>query len=364
MSEFFEMYIKKTFLHLALMSFRMLLLPFSFIYGLAVFFRNMFFDLGIFTEKRFEFPLISIGNLTTGGTGKTPHVEYIIRLLISQKSVATLSRGYGRRTSGFNYVFEDSKAEMVGDEPLQLKNKFKNITVAVCESRMLGIEKIIQENPLTDVILLDDAFQHRSVKAGFSVLLLEYSKIFSTDFLLPAGNLREPISSKKRADIIVISKCPQIISDEERKRIVLKVLPETKQKLFFSSLVYAAEVKSVYDVDKLNLTPSLNVLLVTGIADARDLKAYVQEKSSLVKHMEFSDHHAYTLTDIKTMVEIFSTIATENKIILTTEKDAMRLKETDALRNIPLYFQPVEIKIHVKDEAIFNNQILEYVGKN
>lgn len=361
---FFGESIRKTFLPLALMSIRILLLPFSVIYGMAVFIRNTFYDLGIFNEKKFDFPVISIGNLTTGGTGKTPHIEYLVRLLASNKNVATLSRGYGRKTNGFQYVSENSKPETVGDEPLQLKNKFNKITVAVCESRKSGIEKIMQENPLTDVVLLDDAFQHRAVKAGLSVLLLEYSKIFKSDFLLPAGNLREPFVSKKRADVIVVSKCPQVISDEERKRIFEKLKPDEKQNVFFSSLLYAPEIKSVFASEKLQLNAELNVLLVTGIADASGIKTYLESQAKLIKHIGFSDHHNFSSADIKGLVEIFSTIAYENKIILTTEKDAMRLREHEALKELPLYYLPVEVVFHESDKEEFNKMIIRYVGKN
>jgi tetraacyldisaccharide 4'-kinase len=356
--------IKKTFLPLALMSLRILLLPFSVIYGLAVFIRNTFYDLGVFTENRFDFPVISIGNLTTGGTGKTPHIEYLVRLLDTDKNVATLSRGYGRKTNGFQYVSENSKPEIVGDEPLQLKNKFNKITVAVCESRKSGIERIIQDNPLTDVVLLDDAFQHRAVKSGLSILLLDYSKILKPDFLLPAGNLREPFSSKKRADVILVSKCPEVISNEERKMFFEKVKPNEKQKVFFSSLLYAPEIKSVFGSEKLPLKAELNVLLVTGIADASGIKVYIEDQTKLIRHLGFSDHHNFSSSDIKGIVEIFSTIAYENKIIITTEKDAMRLREHEALKKLPLYYLPVEVVFHENDKKEFNKLIVQYVGKN
>ncbi|MGE0635681.1 MAG: tetraacyldisaccharide 4'-kinase [Bacteroidia bacterium] len=346
------------------MSLRILLLPLSMLYWIAVFFKNKFYDWGIFTQKRFDFPVISVGNLTTGGTGKTPHIEYLVRLLSTDKNVATLSRGYGRKTSGFHYVFENSKPEIVGDEPLQLKSKFNKITVAVCESRKPGIQRIVKDNPITDVVLLDDAFQHRAVKAGLSVLLLEYSKIFKSDFLLPAGNLREPFSSKKRADIIVVSKCPAVISDEERKRITEKTAPDKNQKLFFSSLAYAAEIKSVFSSEKLQLTSSANILLVTGIADATAIKSYIETQCKLIKHISFSDHHNFSNADIKAIAEIFSTIAKENIIILTTEKDAMRLRSYEALKKLPLYYLPVEVVFRENDKEGFNKTIIQYVGKN
>lgn len=346
------------------MSLRILLHPLSVLYGLVVFIRNAFYDWGILNEKRFDFRVISVGNLTTGGTGKTPHVEYLVRLLAPDKNVATLSRGYGRKTNGFQYVSENSKPEKVGDEPLQLKNKFNKVTVAVCESRNSGIEKIIMDNPLTDVVLLDDAFQHRAVKAGLSILLIEYSKIFKPDFLLPAGNLREPFLSKKRADIIVVSKSPMKISDTERIRIIKKIDPENKQKVFFSSLFHSSEIKSVFGSDSLQINEELTALLVTGIADASAIEAYIQTHAKLIKHIKFSDHHTFSNTEIKGIAEIFSTIANENKIMLTTEKDAMRLREHEALKKLPLYYLPVEVVFHKNDQEEFNKTIVQYVGKN
>ena len=346
------------------MNFQLLLLPFSIVYGIVVFVRNKFFDLGILKENKFDVPVIGIGNITTGGTGKTPHVEYLVRLLSSYKNIATLSRGYRRKTSGFLYVSENNTTEMVGDEPLQLKNKFKEITVVVSEKRKDGIEKILKDNPQTSVVLLDDAFQHRAVKPGLSILLLDYSTIFKTDFLLPAGNLREPFSAKKRADIIVVSKCPQTLQDNERNKIIERIYPDKKQNMFFSSVVYAIEIKSVFSSEKLALSSNLNTILVTGIADSKGIKAYIKTSAKLIKHIEFSDHHIFSDADIKKIVEIFSTIANEIKIILTTEKDAMRLKDIEELRKLPIYYLPVEIKFNEKDKEEFNKMILKYVGKN
>jgi tetraacyldisaccharide 4'-kinase len=346
------------------MNFRLLLLPFSLVYGIVIFVRNRLFDFGILKENKFDVPVIGIGNITTGGTGKTPHVEYLIRLFSSDKNIATLSRGYGRKTSGFLYVSDDNTTEMVGDEPLQLKNKFKEITVAVSEKRKEGINKILKDNPQTSVVLLDDAFQHRAVKPGLSILLLDYLAFFKNNFLLPAGNMREPFSEKKRADIIVVSKCTHTLQDDEKKIIIERISPDKMQNVFFSSVVYAPEIKAVFSSEERALTTNLNTLLVTGIADASGVKAYTETKTKLAKHLEFSDHHQFSGADIRNIIEIFSTIATENKIILTTEKDAMRFKVSEELKKLPLYYLPVEIKFHKKDKNEFNKLILQYVGKN
>jgi len=345
------------------MKFRILLLPFSLIYGFVVLLRNTFYDIGIFKENKFIIPVISVGNLTTGGTGKTPHIEYLAALFAGKNSLAILSRGYGRRTKGIKYVATNSFAEDVGDEPLQLKNKFTEITVAVCEKRKDGIEKIIRDNPKTSVILLDDAFQHRAVKPGLSILLLEYSKIFQPDFLLPAGNLREPFSSRKRADVIIITKCSAGPEEELIKQISAKIKPSENQHLFFSSLSYS-NPKSLWGKEEFPLDKNVNIMLVTGIANPVEIKKYVSEKADLIKHLNFSDHHTFTDHEIENIVEIFSTIAGGKKIILTTEKDAMRLKTEEGLRNLPVYYLPVEIKFQEKEEEKFNKLILEHVGKN
>jgi len=346
------------------MNFRLFLLPFSLIYGSAVFLRNKLFDFAVFKETKFPVSIISIGNITTGGTGKTPHIEYLLKLLSTDKNVATLSRGYGRKTRGFLYVNKNAKAEIVGDEPLQLKTKFSDAVVSVCESRVIGIEQILKDNPDTSVVLLDDAFQHRQVKAGISILLLDYGKIFKPDFLLPAGNLREQFSSKKRADIIVVTRCPLLLQDSERMKVIEKISATENQKVFFSSMVYAEKIESVFGSDKIALTKNTSTLLVTGIADASGINAYTETKTKLEKHLEFNDHHKFSNADIKSIIEIFSTIAAGNKIILTTEKDAMRMKHEEKLKTLPLYYLPIEVRFPENDAEKFNKLITDYVGKN
>ena len=345
------------------MNFRFLLLPFSLIYGFVIFIRNRCYDLGVLKVNKFSLPLIGVGNITTGGTGKTPHIEYLINLLSPASKVATLSRGYGRKTNGFAYAEKNSFASEVGDEPLQLKNKVPAIGVAVCENRKTGIEKILKDEPETKVVLLDDAFQHRAVNPSLSILLLEYSKIFKSDFLLPAGNLREPFSAKKRADIIVVSKYPLNLSDEEREKIILKIAPDSNQKLFFSGIVYN-NLHPVFESNDQLPQTNASCLLVTGIADASGIKQHCELNTKLFRHLEFADHHAFSGADIRNIIKIFSTIAAENKIIITTEKDAMRLKVFGELNNLPLYYLPVSVKFLDKDEQSFNQLILQHVGKN
>lgn len=345
------------------MNFRLLLLPFSLVYGLGVFFRNKLYDIGIFRENEFDVSVISVGNLTTGGSGKTPHIEYLIKLLSSNYHLASLSRGYGRKTEGFAYVELNSMASEVGDEPLQLKSKFREIVVTVSESRKAGIERILQDYPKTSIILLDDAFQHRSVKPSVSILLSEYSKFFTKDYLLPAGNMREPFSSKKRADVIVISKCPSIIEDERRNSILQKIKLSRKQKIFFSSLSYS-NPKSIRGNLEIFLDKNTFVLLVTGIANATEIISYVSEQSKLIRHLEFSDHHLFTDNEVEKIVKIFSNIVAENKIILTTEKDSMRMKNIGILNNLPVFFLPVEVKFSGKEDEEINKIIIDHVGKN
>lgn len=305
--------------------------------------------------------MIGVGNLTTGGTGKTPHIEYLVKLLSGYENIAVLSRGYGRKTKGFLYVSETSDAEQSGDEPLQIKVKFPQLTVAVCESRKDGIERILKDNSLISLILLDDAFQHRFVRQSLSVLLVDYNKVFQNDYLLPAGNLREPFSSAKRADVIIISKSHEVVSDEIHYQLRKKFASNDKQTLFFSSISYD-KVQHVFSGSEISLTKDISCFLVTGIADASLMKKYLEDRTELIKHLEYNDHHIFTNDEIQNIVKIFSTIAATNKIIVTTEKDAMRLKQAKELKNLPVYYLPIEIGFHNGEE--FNRLIKDHVRKN
>lgn len=344
------------------MNFRFLLFPFSLPYAFIVWARNLFYDFGIFRQTTFDVPVINVGNLTVGGTGKTPHIEYLIQLL-GAKNIAVLSRGYRRKSKGFLYVETNSSVSDVGDEPVQIKSKFNNCVVAVCEERKTGIENILAEHKTIDVILLDDAFQHRAVKPSLNILLMDFNKALLPAVPLPAGNYREVFSSKKRADIIVISKAPLMMRDAVKEKFITRIKPAENQQLFFSGLVYGKPV-SVFSGKNLEWNKSLHVLLVSGIADATLFENFVETNFTLEKHLAFSDHHLFTEHEIETIEKLFSNITAEKKIILTTEKDSVRLKSMTALQKLPLYYLPVEVKFHKQDEEKFNKIIQEHVGKN
>ena len=345
---------------------RILVFPLSFVYGCIVFLRNKLYDLGILSSTEFDIPIISVGNLSAGGTGKTPHIEYLIRLLKPEFYIATLSRGYGRKSKGFILSDTQSTASDIGDEPLQFKKKFKELRVAVDGNRVRGIKKLKEEFPSLQTILLDDAFQHRAVKPGLSIVLSDFSKPYTSDFMLPSGNLREFPSGIKRADIIIITKCPDILLPIERKRLETVVNPLPHQQIYFSYLKYGEFIP--LNGDTVNLFSkeyyfdrNYTVLLLTGIAATASIEYYLKNKVKNIIPAKFSDHHNYTKNDLLSIQKIFNNIASANKIILTTEKDAMRLKNlefSNILKTLPLFYIPIEIEFHDKDKNEFNEQVL------
>ena len=344
------------------------LLPLSWLYGLGVGFRNMLFEMGVLKSRSFNTPVISVGNITVGGTGKTPHVEYLIRLLKDKMNVAVLSRGYKRKSSGYILSDKDTPMRMIGDEPYQMKQKFPDITVAVDKKRTRGIENLTEEgNGLgVDVILLDDAFQHRYVKPGINILLVDYHRLLIYDRLLPAGRLREPIKAKDRADIVIVTKCPKDLKPIDVRVITKAMKLYPYQQLFFSSHDYDTP-KAVFSGEafdgKLN---GQNILLLTGIASPEQLMHDLQELESQITPLTFGDHHNFSKKDVARINSTFESMA-EPKIILTTEKDATRLMATEGLSDevkSKLYMLPMRIVIMQDQEEEFNNKILGYVYKN
>jgi len=314
---------------------RNILLPFVPIYFLITWIRNIFFDIGILSTKAYNLPIICVGNLSVGGTGKTPMIEYIIRLLKDSNEVATLSRGYKRETKGFIVASENASARTIGDEPFQFYSKFKDIIVSVDENRQRGISSLMDAHNDLDVILLDDAYQHRKVKAGLNILLTTYGNLYCNDILLPTGNLREPRSGANRADVIIITKCPELLNDSEKKEIEnrLKVLPH--QRLFFSSITYSDAVQNQSQSHPISILNDQKFSLVTGIANARPMVAYLKSKGFDFDHLNFSDHHKFSKEEL---IKI-----NEKKLILTTEKDFGRLK--DSIKNKGLFYLPIEMKV-------------------
>ncbi|HYK77441.1 MAG TPA: tetraacyldisaccharide 4'-kinase [Daejeonella sp.] len=341
---------------------RLLLFPFSLIYGLVVLLRNTAFNLGIFRSVKFSVPVISIGNLAVGGAGKSPMTEYLVALLKEDYKIATLSRGYGRKTSGFGLVNPSSTASEVGDEPLQFKQKFPDITVAVCEKRVEGIGRL---QPDHELIVLDDAYQHRAVKPGLSLLLFDYNSLFNFQFLLPTGDLREPLNGRRRADIIVVTKCPENLDEDSRNRILQQVAPYPHQQVFFSYLAYGnlQALDHQYPERSLNsLLPDTEVILLTGIANAEPLLAEIRKYTSRIDHHHYPDHHQFSKKNIAKLVSAYQE-AGVNKLIITTQKDAQRLKEPfiqELLSGLPVYYLPVKAEISPADVSRFNHLIKTY----
>lgn len=331
---------------------RKILFPFAVLYGLITQFRNFLYDIGILKSYSFNIPILVVGNLSVGGTGKTPQIEYLIRLLSEHYTIATLSRGYKRQSKGFVLADETSTAAILGDEPFQFYKKFPNIQVAVDVDRKNGIEKLLSQAEKPEVILLDDAFQHRKVKAGMYILLTSYDDLFCDDFILPTGNLRESRSGVKRADIIIVTKCPKTISKLEQEKIRQKI--NIIKPLFFSSIDYDEKVYSLDESKKVSEIKFENKLLIAGIAKPKSFFAYLQNEQDVL--LTFSDHHHFTQQDILNIKK-----QAKNNIIITTEKDYVRLK--DSIPKNQLFYLPIKTSIIFEGDN-FDKTILNYVGKS
>lgn len=332
---------------------RFLLYPFAILYNVVTSIRNFFFDYGIFKEHKFDLPIITVGNLSVGGTGKTPQIEYLVALLQGTYKVAVLSRGYGRKTKGFMIVNFTHTANDVGDEPLQYFKKFQNITVAVDTDRVNGIQQL-QKNVNPAIILLDDAHQHRNVKAGFSILLTKYKDLFVNDFLLPTGNLRESRKGAKRSDIILVTKCPENLSTTTQLAIKNKL--STYQKpIFFTSISYATSLKGANKI-KVKDLKAYHVLLLTGIANPKPMLNFLREKEIRFTHLKYSDHHHFSEQEIKEIQDTFDAIDYQEKLILTTEKDYMRLHS----RLKQVSYLPI-VTHFIANQLDFDNMLIDYV---
>ncbi len=347
----------------------MLLYPLSLLYGLAVFIRNLCFDYGILKSRHFHQPVISVGNITVGGTGKTPHVEYLVNLLQEKFKVSVLSRGYKRKTRGLVIADENPRSKDIGDEPAQIKLKYPKIDVLVDSNRVRGIEKLFQRK--NELVILDDAYQHRYVKPGLSILLIDYNRPVNKDHLLPVGNLREPKKSRYRADIIVFTKTPDSIQPIEKRIAMERLQAFPYQKVYFSCFSYGNLTnvfgKNIRVPEEFYKTPELyTILLVTGIANTQSIVSYLKNFSLDIKQIKFADHVNYGKRKINTIMRSFAETKSEKKIIITTEKDAIKLreiKEIDSLLLNNTFYLPIEVKI-LDGQSEFNNQILEYVRQN
>ncbi len=348
------------------------LFPLSWLYGLGVYLRNRGYDLNLMRSQEFDVPVISIGNITVGGTGKTPHVEYLVKLLREKFEVATLSRGYKRKTKGFVRVELNSKVTEVGDEPLQIKKKFPKQTVSVCEKRVEGVEKLLTDDgeKTPDVIILDDAFQHRRITPGINILLIDYNRQIKEDCLLPAGRLREGAAQMRRANVIIFTKCPDEVTPIMRRILQKEVALKPYQSLFFSTMVQT-KLRPVFDDavydEGFDTDKSWSILVVTGIASPKLVVDHLKKFSNKIEILSFPDHHYYSEADIQKIMQKFNEMDSEKKIIVTTEKDSTRIKD---MENLPdefkklLYYLPVEVKFLENEGKEFNQKILNYVGEN
>lgn len=350
-----------------------LLYPFSLIYGFVVSIRNILFDYHILVSHEFDIPVISVGNITAGGTGKTPHIEHLARLLRTEFRVAILSRGYRRKSGGYQLVTGTSTAGQVGDEPLQLKKKFPDVIVAVENSRVKGIKRLMAEYQDLSVILLDDAFQHRYVRPGLSILLVDYNQPLSADRLLPAGRLREQPFEKRRAHLILVTRCPEHLKPIERRLVVKDLQLFPFQHLFFTTIKYEEPRPVFPDAVPDPLTHDLirslkpNLLMVAGIAYPRPLKKYLRSISTRIDEIIYPDHHPYRQKDIEFISRKFYSLNTGEKFLFTTEKDAMRLQKyahMDPAIKARAYYVPLVIDFLNEDTRNFNQLILNYVRNN
>jgi len=341
---------------------RYLLFPLSFIYGSITSFRNLLFDYGIFKGKSHPIPIICIGNLSVGGTGKTPHTQHIINLLKDKYKVAILSRGYGRKTSSLQLVEINSNAIEIGDEPLQLKQNNPKCLVVVEKNRNKGVQHILKYFPATDVILLDDGYQHRWIKAGFNILITPFSSPYYKDYLMPVGKLREGKKGVTRANAVIFSKTPENTNPTLKKGMMERLHLFSNQKAYFSAIEYH-KFKCISNNTELEENNSNSITLVSGIANANPLIKYLKEKGHSINHLKYADHHNYTRNDIDTVLAKYNAEKSTKKLILTTEKDATKLKQfLPHFKDVNFYYIPIEVKIEQSEK--FKKQILDYVEKN
>ena len=347
-----------------------LLYPLSLLYGLITAVRNFLYDSGILRSVEFQFPVICVGNITVGGTGKTPHTEYIAGLLKDKYKVATLSRGYKRKTRDFRIASLSSLVSDIGDEPMEIFRKFPDMLVTVDRNRVHGVNEILEEYPDTEVIILDDGFQHRKITPGFSILLSDFERLIFRDYMLPYGNLREHKGNMRRADIILITKSPENISPIQRRLIVKEINKSPYQNLYFTTFIYKPPVP-VFGKPSVNLQDNLakgtGCVLVTGIANPLPLKEYLEKTCNEIIHLSFPDHHNFSEKDLLRISSAYNELTSQTRYVFTTEKDAVRLREfaniAEPIRSASFYI-PIGIHFLNEDKDEFDNLIIDYVRKN
>lgn len=349
------------------------LYPISLAYNLATSCRNLLYDVGILKATEYNIPIICVGNITVGGTGKTPHTEYIIALLKDKYNVAVLSRGYKRKTKGFLFANKRSSVSDIGDEPLQIFKKFKGITVAVDGNRRRGVETILRRRPETDVIIMDDGFQHRRVKPGLSIVLSDFERPIYHDFLLPYGNLRESIRGLKRSDIIIVTKTTKEASPDSLEETAKEIGKYQQTKMFFSSIDYK-DLKPLFLKNAQGKMPLISkdndktgIVFISGIANPKPIYKHLQGYFKEIVHLSFPDHYQFSENDINRVIDAFDSLSSPRKFVITTEKDAVRLKEF--MNNIKpihpfIYYLPIMVSFLKGEQEEFNNLLLDYVRKN
>ncbi|ABQ03267.1 tetraacyldisaccharide 4'-kinase [Flavobacterium johnsoniae] len=333
---------------------RKILFPFAILYGLITSIRNFLFDKGILKSTSFDLPVIAVGNLSVGGTGKTPQIEYLIRLLSNKYRAATLSRGYKRKSEGFVLADENSNAEILGDEPFQFYQKFPDVQVAVDANRTNGITQLLSQNVKPQVILLDDAYQHRKVKAGFYILLTSYDDLYADDFMLPTGNLRESRSGANRANIVVVTKCPKNLSEEKQAEIRLKLKLSCSQQIFFTYIDYDVEIYGKDEKISAAEIKSESKLLLAGIAKPKPFFEYLKNEND--ECLTFPDHHHFSDADLESIQN-----KANGRKIITTEKDYVRLKDSKLVSQ--LYYLPIK-STFINHQQNFDVSILQYIKEN
>lgn len=345
--------------------FAYLLFPISILYGVVIYFRNRFYDFEWIKSQKHNVTTIGVGNLRVGGTGKTPHVEYLVSVLLEHYNIAVLSRGYGRKTKGFRFVELNDRAVDVGDEPLQMKTKFPEIPFAVCEDRNKGIQTLEKEIKDLEVVILDDCFQHRKLSLDLSLLLTSYSQPFFKDKIIPFGLLREHKNGYKRADYILITKSPKNYSIGDKVVYESNIRPKKYQKLFFSHTEYKP-LYALFDRKETIDIENHSAILITGIADNKPMVDYILEKTKIIDKLEYSDHYYFNAKDIEKLINIYDKKKEENTIIVTTEKDSTRLKEFEELKGLPVYVLPIGLVItsSIQKSINFKEIILDDVRKN
>jgi tetraacyldisaccharide 4'-kinase len=340
---------------------RILLFPFSLIYALIIKIRNWCYDKNLLPSTSFNLPIICVGNLAVGGTGKSPMVEWMVRILKDRFAIAILSRGYKRKTRGYALAGEFTSALDIGDEPMQFHSKFPDVAVAVGEERIVAIPQLLHDRPKTQAIILDDAFQHRAVRAGLNILLTDCSNLFTRDWWLPSGDLRDSPSSYKRADIIVVTKCREDLSEDERRSIAIEIAPKPHQQIFYTSIRYGQPYHITQQTTAV-IDDTVEVLLVTGIANPAPLKRWLGEYSQTYYEMAYNDHHIFSIDDLQAIIRRFTSITAARKLILTTEKDAVRLiKFRQELEPWPFYVLPIAPSFLFGGEARFTDLIVKFI---